>query len=111
MAHPYLEHLQGLTANIEYDGVELACKHFFSGAALYANGRMCASLSPVGLAFKLPGSRCKELVASAVAIPLCDSSNAPIKNGYALFPEPDDLSEPALSAYFRECIENSRRDD
>ena len=35
-------------------GVELACKHFFSGAAAYANGRIFMSLTPVGLALKLP---------------------------------------------------------
>jgi len=33
--------------------VTVECKHFFSGAAVYANGRICASLTPVGFAIKL----------------------------------------------------------
>jgi hypothetical protein len=34
--------------------VTVECKHFFSGAAVYANGRICASLTPSGFAIKLP---------------------------------------------------------
>jgi hypothetical protein len=36
------------------DGVSVECRHFFSGAAVYANGRICASLTPAGFAIKLP---------------------------------------------------------
>ena len=32
----------------------VVCKHFFSGAAAYANGRIFMTLTPVGLALKLP---------------------------------------------------------
>ena len=58
MAHPYLEQLQILVRNIDRGDVELVSKHFFSGAALYADGKICASLTPAGLAFKLSQQRC-----------------------------------------------------
>ena len=32
----------------------LETKHFFNGAALYVNGKICATLSPAGFALKLP---------------------------------------------------------
>jgi hypothetical protein len=107
VAHPYLERLQELSSVVEFDDIDLICKHFFSGAALYANAGLCALLSPDGLAFKLPQRRCADLIGCQAAIPLCGSGNAPGGNGYVLFPDPDDLSEQALSGYFRECIENA----
>ena len=107
MAHPYLERLQALSRVVQFDDIDLICKHFFSGAALYANARICALLSPDGLAFKLPKKRCADLIGRQVAIPLCGSGKARGGNGYALFPDPDELSEQALSGYFRECIENA----
>ena len=54
------EYLQQLTALIRqstsgrFKDVKLECKHFFSGAAVYANERICISLTPVGFAVKLP---------------------------------------------------------
>ncbi len=44
-------------------------KHFFSGAALYINGMICASWSPVGLAFKLSENETKMLISSGQATP------------------------------------------
>ena len=46
MAQPYLDELTKLVQNINPGGYDLACKHFFSGAALYADGQVCASLTP-----------------------------------------------------------------
>ena len=108
MAHPYLKQLQDLVGTVKRGDVELVCKHFFSGAALYADGKICASLTPAGLAFKLPQQRCKDLIDSHIAVPLCYFEGAPKKNNYALFPELDELSSISISAYFNECIENSR---
>ncbi len=57
MAEPYLERLSQIVARlgpVSARSVTLETKHFFSGAALYANGRICASLSPAGFAVKLP---------------------------------------------------------
>ena len=108
MAHPYLKQLQDLVGTVNRGDIELVCKHFFSGAALYADGKICASLSHAGLAFKLPQQRCKDLIDTRIAVPLCYFEIAPKKANYALFPELDDLSSTSISAYFNECIENSR---
>ena len=57
MAEPYFERLSQIVSGFRpllIDGVTLETKHFFSGAALYANGNICASLSPAGFAIKLP---------------------------------------------------------
>jgi len=108
MAHPYLKQLQDLVGAVNRGDVELVCKHFFSGAALYADGKICASLTPAGLAFKLSRQRCKDLIDSHIAVPLCYFEGAPKKTNYALFPELDELNSTSISAYFNECIENSR---
>ncbi len=105
MAHPYLEQLQALICTVNRNDVDLTCKHFFSGAALYANGNICASLSPAGLAFKLGSQRSKALIDSQVAIPLCYFEGAPTKSNYALFPDPDELSDSSVDTYINECIE------
>src|SRR5206468_9745727 len=47
MAEPYRERLATLVRVARPSnahGVRLECRHFFSGAALYANGTICASL-------------------------------------------------------------------
>jgi hypothetical protein len=48
----------------------LEVKHFFSGAALYVNGAICASCSPAGLAFKLPELYVASLISTGRAKPL-----------------------------------------
>jgi hypothetical protein len=105
VAQPYLEQLQDLVRILDRPGVDLNCKHFFSGAALYADDKMCASLSPSGLAFKLGRKRSGELVASGAAVWLCDADDAPKKSGYALFPEPDGLNGKSILGYFHEAID------
>jgi len=63
MAKQYFEHLtkliEALGINAETSKV-IEVKHFFSGAAPYANGTICASLSPIGLAYKLPEIKATE---------------------------------------------------
>jgi len=44
MAHPYLGQIQELVSNIDFGDADIVCKHFFSGAAVYANGKIVASL-------------------------------------------------------------------
>lgn len=70
MAQPYLSQLQELLAEVNLGDTELVCKHFFSGAAAYANGKIVASLSPKGLAFKLSECRCDNVLSAGIAIPL-----------------------------------------
>ncbi len=57
MAKQYLERLDALLAPAARDlppEAALEIKHFFSGAAAYAQGRICITRTPVGLALKLP---------------------------------------------------------
>jgi hypothetical protein len=92
MAKEYFEKLSKL---IEDMGLEseisssIEVKHFFSGAALYIGGKIYASLSPVGLAFKLPENEVEELISSGNALQLKYFPNGNIKKDYALFEEPD----------------------
>ncbi len=86
------------------DDAELICKHFFAGAALYSHGVICASLSPVGLAFKLPDQMCAERIESDAACPLRYFPKAPIKKGYVLFAVTEQLRESDIGDYFRQAV-------
>jgi len=104
MAHPYLANLELLSELHLADRSDIECRHFFGGAALYCNGLICASLSPVGLAFKLSESRCSELIESGTARPLRYFSKSPVKKGYVLFQDADALDADSTSAYFSEAL-------
>jgi hypothetical protein len=65
----------------------LECRHFFSGAAAYRDESVVASLTPVGLAFKVPTEVRDRLVDSGQAVPLRYFPNSPVKQNYVLFPE------------------------
>ncbi|NOX75771.1 MAG: hypothetical protein GXP17_03980 [Gammaproteobacteria bacterium] len=70
MAKLYLEKLSNLILAINLEdeiSLPMETKHFFSGAALYINNTICASWSPVGLAFKLPDPEVKILLSSGKA--------------------------------------------
>ena len=57
MAKEYLEKLKSIIGQIttkKFNDIGLEIKHFFSGAAVYANGNICISLTPIGFAIKLP---------------------------------------------------------
>ena len=59
MAKEYLDKLSKLMIKAfttKLNKGELVVKHFFSGAAVYANGKICITLTPIGLAIKLPES-------------------------------------------------------
>lgn len=103
MAQPYLNQLQELMSTIGVSH-DLDCKHFFSGAALYVERKICASLTPKGLAFKLPRSRCDDLFTQGNAIPLRYFDRSPIKQGYILLPDFQVLSDTEISTYLEECI-------
>ena len=64
----------------------LECRHFFSGAAVYRNGSIVASLTPVGLAFKVPTEVHDRILESGRALPLRYFPRSPIKRDYVLFP-------------------------
>lgn len=89
MAKEYLDRLQSLLAPIlrgRPSDARVEIKHFFSGAAGYADGKICITLTPVGLAMKLPEDDRARLMARG-AKPLRYFPGAPIKKQYVLFPD------------------------
>ena len=111
MAQPYLTALEDLVAR-ELPGTPgLVCKHFFSGAALYSNSSICASLTPVGIAFKLSECRCSALIASGRALPLRYFAMSPVKKGYVLFPNASSLAAAEVASHFRECVSHANAPD
>ena len=110
MAKEYMEKLCKLIAELEIENnlaVNLESKHFFSGAALYANEIICASWSPVGLAFKLPDSEVCKLIESGKAKPLRYFDKGNVKKGYALFDNPEGKKSEKWKKYFIMAIEQS----
>ena len=106
MAQPYLNTLETLVADhvqVSATDLDLSCKHFFSGAALYANGNICASLTPKGLAFKLPGHRADDLIRSNQAEVLRYFDKSPIKKGYVLLADYE-TRDDEIRALFNECL-------
>ncbi len=88
MAKEYLERLDALLKPVARDlppKVTLEIKHFFSGAAAYAEGRICISLTPVGLALKLPEAARTRLM-KAGAKPLRYFPKGPVKKDYVVVP-------------------------
>ena len=109
MAKKYLEKLSSLIKKIvpnQFKSIKLECKHFFSGAALYANGKICATLSPKGFAIKLPKNIRKKLLKEGKAKKLRYFSKAPVKKDYIILPNAitDDLK--ALRHYIKMSIKN-----
>jgi len=68
-------------------GAKLECKHFFSGAAVYADGRICMSWTPVGFAIKLPETLRNTLVNQQDAKYLRYFPKGPIKKDYVVLPK------------------------
>ncbi len=113
MAKEFLEKLSAIVGKPMIDkaisdrfpGVTLECRHFFSGAALYADGRICITLTPVGLAMKLPEASGAKLLKSGKAEPLRYFPKSPVKKGYVLFPDGGRRITKALSNNMIESIE------
>ena len=91
MAEPYLKRLSQMVDRLELPGMRLGAsavtlesKHFFSGAALYANGKICAVLGPAGLAIKLPADVRESLLKDSKGTPFRFFPNGPIKREYVL---------------------------
>lgn len=90
MAHEYLDQLSAMLQSAtsgQFKDVKLECKHFFSGAAVYADGRICMSLTTVGFAIKLPEESRNTLVKERGAKPLRYFPKAPIKKDYVILPK------------------------
>ncbi len=110
MAKEYVEKLTKLVAELHIEeefSVSVEIKHFFSGAALYTNGTISATWSPVGLAFKLPQQDVETLIANGEAKPLKYFPKGHIKKGYALFEAPDLSRKSRWKAYFLEAAKQT----
>ena len=110
MSKHYVDKLTGLISTLDFGaelGAELTVKHYFNGAAVYADKTICASWSPVGLAFKLAPAEVTELIASGQAKPLKYFAKGRIKKGYALFDEPQSKQKSALKAYFLKAADQA----
>ena len=79
------------------------CKHFFSGAAAYANGRIFMSLTSVGLALKLPAEPQAELTRRG-AKPLRYFPQGPIKKDYVVVPDEIVRDAGALAPWVAKSI-------
>ena len=112
MAEPYRERLTTmvrLARPSNARGPRLECRHFFSGAALYANGTICASLTPVGFAVKLPETSRAALLRQRRARPLRYFRRGPIKKEYVVLSAAT-ASEPAvIRSLLRESIQYATR--
>ncbi len=85
MAEPYLEILSQKIVSLGFQpskGAVLDCKHFFSGAALYVNGKICASLTPAGFGLKLPQDVRDRMISEGEGKELRYFENAPVKREY-----------------------------
>jgi len=108
MAKAYVEKLSLLMKRAvpeDIKGVELEIKHFFSGAAVYASGKICVTLTPVGFALKLPEKYRDEIISKEGARPLQYFPQGPIKKEYALLPGSILNDNDALGFWVRRSVE------
>ncbi len=111
MAEPYLTNLRLLVAvGLGTDDAGITCKHFFSGAAVYLDDKIIASISPVGLAFKLDDESCRRELGGS-AVPLRYFPKSPIKRNYVLFEDVDSLPGERVAALLRRSIDHARSGD
>ena len=85
MAEPYLEKLSQQIADLELatsDVLLLEYRHFFNGSALYANGKICATLTPAGFGLKAPANVRDRLITEGAATELRYFEKAPVKKEY-----------------------------
>ena len=109
MAKEYLEKLSALIKKVvpnQLKNVKLECKHFFSGAALYANGKICVTLTPKGFAVKLPEKNREKLLKEGKAKKLRYFPKAPIKKDYVILPKAMTNDLKILRYYIKMSIKN-----
>jgi len=85
MEEPYLTQLQQILSKIgplNTGNVTLEAKHFFSGAALCADGKIFASLSPAGFALKLPVNTRLKLLTEGKGTAFRFFPSGPVKKEY-----------------------------
>ena len=108
MAKIYLDRLKSLFQNVELiglDNIKLEFKHFFSGAAVYADGKICMTLTPVGFAMKLSKPDIDSLLAAKGNKRLRYFPNAPIKKDYVLLSDNIFTDAKSFAGLIRTSIE------
>ena len=109
MAKEYLERLAVLldpTVRKLGPGMKVEIKHFFSGAAAYANGRIYITLITTGLALKLPEDSRSRLM-KAGAKPLRYFPKGPVKKDYAVVPAAFRTDKRKLALWARRSIDHA----
>jgi len=107
MAKIYLDRIKDLISPFtdgKIKSVELEFKHFFSGAALYVNGKISMTLTPVGFALKLPEQIRNSLIKDGSAKTLRYFPKAPIKKDYIILPEEVMADKAILEELVGVCI-------
>ena len=111
MAKIYYEQLNDLIERLDVKGpssMTIEVKHFFSGAALYLDGAICVSISPMGLAFKLSDAEVGSLIERGKAVSLKYFPKGNVKKGYALFESPD-LDSNKWKVYFKKSFSENMK--
>lgn len=85
--------------------LSVVTKPFFGGAALYVGGTIIASLSRVGLAFKVGDPAAGALISNGKAMPLRYFPRGHVKKGYVLFEDPDLSSTDVWEPLFELALE------
>ena len=104
MAEPYYSQLRQTIESLHIPKVTLERKHFFSGAALYANGRICALLGPAGLAVKLPEDQRLMLIQDGRGTEFRYFPHGPVKREYVLLAVQFSSEELALNEVLGESV-------
>ena len=106
MADIYLKDLQDLLAQTTSgldSKVGIEARHFFGGAAAYAEGRTFISLTPAGLALKLPEDD-RAVLLDQGATPLRYFPKAPIKKAYVVVPRAVANDGAALAGWVEKSV-------
>ena len=109
MAKAYFERLDALLRPVARSlppEVALEIKHFFGGAAAHAQGRICITLTPAGLALKLPEDARGRLMKTG-AKPLRYFPKGPIKKDYVVIPRGFEDDRRKLKHWARKAIDHA----
>lgn len=107
VAQPYFDRLSQIIGGLGpllTDGATLEIKHFFSGAALYANGKICVTLSPAGFALKLPPDKRQRLINERKGREIRFFAKGPIKREYAALSDSVVQDEEMLQELVEMCV-------
>lgn len=94
--------LQKTTENVDRK-IDIDARHFFGGAAAYADGRIFISLTPAGLAVKLSEDH-RAVLRDQGATPLRYFPKAPIKKDYVVLPEIIAEDNAALAGWVEKSV-------